>query len=346
MGRPRLRAFLFAAGFGTRLRPLTGFLPKALLPITGEPVMGHTLRRLAKLGCEAAMINLHHLGEHIPRELGRRYHGMPLLYSPEEEILGTSGGLWAARDFLRGADFGLLINGDALCDWPIAATVRRHRKAQAAVTLLLHRRKSEAALGGGVGIGEGGSIVQIRDFPAHGEVQSRHVFAGLHVLSPKVLDRLPEGPGDILEAFYKPLMEEGLPFQAAFTGKSWHDLGTPSRYLEASLERLPRRLLGFAQGNSLSPLASIADDAQIRKSAIEREAWIGEGAEIERSVVLGGAQIGGASRIRGSIIGPEVVIPPSSEIEGRMVIRIPTGHTPGPEESIMGNLSYTPVSAV
>ncbi|NJL29677.1 MAG: nucleotidyltransferase family protein, partial [Thermoanaerobaculia bacterium] len=131
---------MLAAGYGSRLRPLTSFVPKPLLPIGGQPVVGHTLRRLARAGCEAAALNLHHLAETIPRALGESYWGLPLVYSHELEILGTLGALWPLRDFLRRADVILLANGDSLCRWPLRRLVRHHLESAADATLLLHAR--------------------------------------------------------------------------------------------------------------------------------------------------------------------------------------------------------------
>ena len=116
----RIRGFVLAAGYGERLRPLTHFLPKPLLPIAGEPVIGHTLRTLAAARCEAVAVNLHHLPEAIPRQLGTSYHGLPLAYSFEEEIQGTLGALHPQLDFLAAADLVLLVNTERASTPPFA----------------------------------------------------------------------------------------------------------------------------------------------------------------------------------------------------------------------------------
>jgi len=343
MRRPRLRAFVLTAGYGTRLKPLTLFFPKPLLPICGKPAVEETLLQLARLGCEAAMLNLHHLPEAIPTELGRSQYGMPLLYSLEEEIQGTSGALVRGREFFSGADLVLLVNGDALIRWPWRALIRRHLRTGADVTLLLHRRPPEEALGGGIGVGGGGRVVRLRDFQAVGEVEGDHVFAGAHVVSPRVLERLAEGPGDIISDLYQPLLEEGALIQSLLTGRRWHDLGTPERYLEAGLDQLRSRLPWKKRRSHISPLAELSSAAVVQGSSVEAEAWVGEGAKIARSILLRGARVAAGSRIQDSILGPGVEIPSSSNIERRMVTRIPVSHKPGPKESIMGSLSYTPL---
>jgi len=135
--KPRIRALVLAAGEGTRLRPLTSFLPKPLLPVAGRPLIEHTLDRLAKVGCEAVAINLHHLGDAIRDHLGDDHQGMPITWSEErDERLGTLGALHPLRDFLRPAEVILLVNGDSLCAWPFSRLLRRHRDGGAAATLL------------------------------------------------------------------------------------------------------------------------------------------------------------------------------------------------------------------
>src|SRR3954451_2607453 len=96
----RIRAVVLAAGPGPRPRPLTSLTPKPLLPVRGVPILGHTLARLAAIGCEAAAVNLHHLGDQIRRRFGDAHAGMPLTWSEEPEILGTLGALFPLRDFL------------------------------------------------------------------------------------------------------------------------------------------------------------------------------------------------------------------------------------------------------
>src|SRR5207302_1697659 len=106
-----LHALVLAAGHGSRLRPLTEELPKPLLPVLGRPLIAHTLEALAAVGCAAVAINLHHLGEAIPRALGDRFAGMPLVYSREDPILGTGGALLPLRDFFAGSDPLLVVAG-------------------------------------------------------------------------------------------------------------------------------------------------------------------------------------------------------------------------------------------
>lgn len=323
MSSLRLRALVLAAGLGTRLRPLTFFLPKPLLPIAGEPVVGHTLRRLARAGCEAAALNLHHLAETIPRQLGTSYFGLPIVYSHEPEILGTLGALWPLRDFLRRADVILLANGDSLCRWPLRRLVRQHLQSGADATLLLHASADPAAFGGGVGIDADTRVVQLRDAQAVGRIAQRRVFTGVHALSPRLLDRIGPGVADSVGDLYLPLLAEGGKITSVSTRRPWLDLGTPARYLEAAT--------GWrAAPPTLSPLAEIGAEARISHSLVEAGVDVGEGAMVESSVLLAGARVGPGTRLRRCILGPGVVLPGATSFAEQMITGTPESivHTP------------------
>lgn len=330
------------AGKGSRLQPLTHFLPKPLLPICGEPVAGYTLRRLARIGCEAAVLNLHHLADQIPRHFGSSYYGLPLEYSREEDIQGTLGALFAPRRFLAAADLVLLVNGDTLCCWPLGRLIRQHRRSGAVATLLVHRRPPEDALGGGVGVGARGRIVSLRGSTPREKVLRKHLFAGLHILSPSLLQRVEEGPGDIIDGLYLPLLAEGAHLQAVVTRRRWHDLGTPSRYFAAVREAATSRLGRAWKNGYLSPLAEISASASLEGAVIEAGASLGENAKVESAVVLPGARVLAKCKIHNSIVGPGAHLPAATNVERRMINRLPLGYQPGDHETVMGDLVYTP----
>ncbi len=344
MNRPRIRALVLSAGFGTRLRPLTHFSPKPLLPVVGEPLVGHTLRQLAKIGCETAVLNVHHLADAIPEALGRIYQGMPLQYSEETEILGTLGALGPPRALLAEADIVVLVNGDSLCDWPWKRLLRQHLKRRADITLLVHRRSPEANLGGGIGLDASGAVVQLRDMEPLAEVASRHIFAGVHLLSPQILKRVPDGPGDIIADLYMPLLAEGKKLIGCITGRRWHDLGTPDRYLEACLEQVRHPWWKRRKERGLSPMASVAPGATLEGSVLEGDCRVDSGARVIRSLLLEGCRIGENSWIQDSIIGPGVQLPASTRVEKRMINRSTLAHQPAENETVMGDLIYTPLT--
>jgi MurNAc alpha-1-phosphate uridylyltransferase len=114
-----MKAMILAAGFGTRLRPITDSIPKPLLPVQGEPLIYHHLYRLKNAGFEQVIINLHHFGHYIQEAVGdgARF-GLRIQYTFETKILGTAGGVAHALPLL-GQDPFLLLSSDIFTDFPL-----------------------------------------------------------------------------------------------------------------------------------------------------------------------------------------------------------------------------------
>jgi mannose-1-phosphate guanylyltransferase len=259
-----------------------------------------------------------------------------------------------ARGFFQGADLIVVINGDSLCRWPLKKLLRTHRKGDAAATLVVSERADPQRLGGGIGVGEAGHVAFFRraqptpavDLEGNPEEIRRTVFAGAHTFTPALLDHLEgDGPADFVTDLYEPLLQEGIPIATLATNRDWHDLGTPGRYLEGVLDwvqgRRPKRLL--TRRNWIAEGASVAEDAEVSASAIESGAEVGAGATVEGSLLLPGARVGHGSTVRQAILGFDTVLPPGTYLEGRMVNPRRAGFTAGPDDSLLGDLVYTPL---
>ncbi|HVF58987.1 MAG TPA: NDP-sugar synthase [Thermoanaerobaculia bacterium] len=341
----RLRAVVLAAGLGLRLRPLTESVPKPLLPVAGLPVLGHTLARLAELGCEAVAINLHYLPDAIRGWFGDSFRGLPITWSEEPEVLSTLGALAPLRDFLRPADLVLLINGDSLCRWPLRKLLRRHRASGADSTLLLTRRADPARFGGGVGIDGEGRVVSFRaGGPVAGEAAAHHVFAGAHVFAPSLVAGVEARHADIVADLYQPMLAEGRPIATLLTARPWHDLGTPQRYLEGVLETVRGRWPRPLPRSWVAPEASLGAGAWLRDAAVETGAAVGPGARIERSLLLPGARVGEGCVLREAIVGFGVELPPGSWVECRVATPRRAGEELGEGQSAVGEVVYTPLA--
>lgn len=344
----RLRAVVLAAGHGNRLRPLTEFAPKPLLPVQGEPIISRTLGQLARLGCEAAAVNLHHMGEAIREHLGDSVEGMPLTYSPEEQLLGTLGALGPLEEFLRPADLVLVINGDSLCQWPLKRLVKKHRKSEAQATILVSRRVDPSPFGGGVRLDSNNHVTAFRG-PTGSTDKDRHrVFMGAHVVSPGLLDGIgKDQPSDFVASLYEPLVSRGGVVGAVETKRPWHDLGTPQRYLEGVRDWVGRRLLpGIGSQNWVCEGAQLATDVKLRRSAVERDCHINAGCYLEDSLLLPGARVSERCRVAGSILGFGVVLPPGTSVEARLVTTVRASSSPRPEDTVVGGLVYSPLTPV
>ena len=113
-----MKAMIFAAGLGTRLRPLTDNMPKALVPVAGKPMLQHVIERMKAAGFNEITINIHHFGEQIIDFVqANQQFGITIHISDERgELLDTGGGIKKARPFLDGDEPFLVHNADILTD--------------------------------------------------------------------------------------------------------------------------------------------------------------------------------------------------------------------------------------
>lgn len=357
----RFRALVLAAGYGTRLAPLTEAVPKPLTPVRGVTPLELTLDRLAAAGCEAAAINLHHLGGAIRERLAEappgRWRDMEIVFSEEPEILGTSGALAPLADFFSPADAAVVINGDSLCRWPIKKLLRRHKKRGTVATLLFTTQADPARFGGGVGIDKDG---RVRTFDPPGDRPDgperphrqhqqetelrRLVFAGAQVLSPDLIARVPEGRSETVPTLYRPLLADGARLAAVTTRRPWHDLGTPRRLRNAALGGGVRPWwIPGGRGSWIGPGARVEKGVRFAKTVVEAGAVVRAGARVRRCLILPGAVIESGARLGGCVIGYGATIPLGARVADRLICRWSADATLPAGASVLQDLIYAPL---
>src|SRR5262245_49495245 len=136
-----MRAMILAAGFGTRLWPLTVDRTKPAVPFLNKPLIAYSVEYLRRFDIRELVVNLHHEGESIRRALGNgELFGVQIHYSEEAEILGTSGALDHARHWFMDETF-VVMNGKVITDIDLAAALQTHRERNALATLVLKENK-------------------------------------------------------------------------------------------------------------------------------------------------------------------------------------------------------------
>jgi NDP-sugar pyrophosphorylase family protein len=228
-----MKAMILAAGFGTRLRPLTNEIPKPLLPVAGRPLIVWNLLLLKQHGITEIIINLHHLGHLIEKELGNGSAlGMRLTYSHEPVILGTGGGIKQAEAFFDRQPV-LVMNADTLLELDLSELIRAHQARQPIATLVL-RADPDAETWGPVEVDARQQVLRINKKGVLGvQAAATYMFAGVHVLDPRVLADVPSGrETSIIDAYVRALARGETIGGFPMTGY-WSDIGTPDRYAEA-----------------------------------------------------------------------------------------------------------------
>ncbi len=223
-----MKAFVLAAGFGTRLKPLTLTTPKPLITVQGVPLIFYTLALLKHSGITDVVINLHHLGEQIANTLqDGALFGMQISYSREDPILGTGGGIAKILPQMS-ADF-LVINADIITDFALKPFLKIHQNAKAMATLLLRPRPVGCDFGLVTCKDERvTSMLTEHGFASHTQTH----FTGVHLISQEQLQNFIKGRSlqpsfCIVNDVYKPcLVESGAALAAQLHNGLWEDCGT------------------------------------------------------------------------------------------------------------------------
>ncbi len=218
------KAFILAAGKGTRLKPHTDTMPKPMVPVAGVPIIGHTLRKLDKAGVKDVMVNLHHLPEVLENYL-KTVQRPQIHYSHEDALLDTGGGVQKVLPFFEGQDF-FMINGDALWVEGVngSALTRLGQTWDPARMdiLLLLQPVGQMTLTGGVGdydIAPDGRASRRKD------KGGSHMFAGVRITTPRIFDRNIGDAYSFLELMDR-AEAQGRLYGLIHDGE-WHHISTP-----------------------------------------------------------------------------------------------------------------------
>lgn len=229
-----MKGMILAAGFGTRLAPLTDTLPKALIPVAGVPMIRHAADALLRAGCTEIIVNAHHFAERVEQYFQRNSPGVPVRVLVERDILGTGGGLLNAAPLLEKEDVFLLYNADIALHAdlkPLLRTMSTQREAgeYPLATLLVNQRETRRALLFDAQLRFVGKEVWTEEGLIIPEDARRFGFCGIHAVSSDVF-RLGFATGfsDIFE-LYREGMRQGYSLFGVETAAYWTDLGTPER---------------------------------------------------------------------------------------------------------------------
>ena len=372
-----MKAMVLAAGLGERLHPLTTDRSKSTLSVLNRPLILRALQYLAPFGVQQVVINRHKHADSIALALlGQTPPEMTVRYSDEPEILGTSGGLRKAAENFRDETF-VVMNSDFLSDIDIGAAIQSHKKSGRPGTLVLTPAGKHFT---GVVKREpkSGRILSMhpapivpRDFSAPRQAQrpapkpisadetGPFEFAGLQLLEPAVLDRIPTGRrSDLVRDLYQPMVQEGK-LGAVLHHGFWWEFGTPERFLLGQIEILKmglgaiRKLLpfddiqegsikgpnmmmspGYVQSGTSSalidPTAQVSSNSSFEGGVvIGPRCRVAAGVRLTDSVLLDGAIVGEQSDLDRVVLGPGIQAPPHTRLfrcsigKGDAAIKVP-----------------------
>jgi mannose-1-phosphate guanylyltransferase len=319
-----MQAIVLVGGEGTRLRPLTEFIPKPALTLVDRPFLAYMVEWLAGHGVEEVVLACGFLPDVLRGALGEgEGFGARIRYVAEPEPLGTAGAIRFAADQL-GDDLDerfLALNGDVLTDLDLTALLRAHEQRQASATIGLHPVEDSAAYGL-VSRDSDGAVLEFLE--KTGELTPGEVNAGMYVLERSVLELIPAGePVSIERDVFPRLAGEGL--HGTLLDGYWMDIGTPERYLQATWDILEGTVETLVEptgpGMHVDSSAEIAEGAvlgprvvlgpgcrlesgvEVRESVLLEECAVEMGARVSRSILSAGATVATGAVLDDAVVG-------------------------------------------
>jgi len=235
-----MNAMIFAAGLGTRLKPLTNNLPKALAPFNGKPLLWHAIKSLEEIGISRIVINVHHFAELIKDYISSSKWQAEVLVSDESDLLlDTGGGLLKAQSLFIPNEPILLRNADIITSIDLESFIYSHRTNKNDATLLVQRRNTSRYLVFDENMNlcawknvKTNEIIEVRQ----ADITQDLAFSGMHIIEPHLLDQM----GDvrsfpIIKAYLELAQRNKIRGYSVADDVVWFDVGTIEKLKEAEL---------------------------------------------------------------------------------------------------------------
>jgi NDP-sugar pyrophosphorylase family protein len=332
-----MQALILAGGKGTRLRPLTVYTPKPVVPVCNRPFLLYQIDTLKRAGVTDVTLSLSYQPHKIEQQLGDGSDfGVRISYTFEPQPLGTAGAYKFAADLIR--EPTVVLNGDIVTDLDLRAALREHDERGAVATIVLAPDENPSVYGV-VETEADGRVRSFSEKPSADKVSVNTINAGTYILDPKVLDMIPADESYSFEYdLFPDLLKRGERFYAHVPdGAYWIDIGTPAHYLRVHHDILGGRVRGISLKNrrgvcdlatvaEIDELSLIADDCTIKPGAQIINSVLGEGvhveekARVENSVVWPHTRVGAGAHLSNAVVGRGCHIGRSAQVGAGAVL--------------------------
>jgi len=331
-----MKALILAAGFGSRLQPLTNELPKPLFPVLNQPILEHTLHFLSSQGIKEIAINLHHRPEKIIDYLGNgKDFGVALHYSKEEKILGTAGGIKKLQSFFQDETF-MVINSDVFADINLNDVLKFHKEKNSKLTLVVRQDPNMEKYKSIQRVEEGRIVHFLGTGIKNSDPVTQVMFTGIQIMEPDIFSRIPKDEFcGTTEDIFPGMIQDELPVYGFLHNGYWIDMGTRETYIQAQVDALDGKLSlkTFFSKNPEGPLVippvyigencEISQDAQIGPYAVLGDGCrVRSGAVVENSILWTGVTAGNNCSVQNSIVDEKVVIDSGTNVKNRSLSSI------------------------
>lgn len=304
--------------------PMTAGVPKPMIPMANQPLMANTVRLLARHGFTELIANLHYHGDQI-----RAYFrdgsdfGVSMHYSPEDELLGTAGGVKRCAWFLD--DTFVIVSGDALTDIDLTRLMEAHRRRGALATIALKEVPDVEHFG--IVITDGDQRIRsFQEKPRPEEALSQVANTGIYVFEPEIFQFIPEGFYDFGKQLFPRLVQMGSPFFGATIQDYWCDVGNLDTYRQAHADVLAGKVHANREGrllyNEEGRRVLLGEGSEVGKGVlfagsvvIGRGCRIEDDAAISDTIIWDNTIIGKGAVVRESVVGADCRVRPGSIVE-------------------------------
>jgi NDP-sugar pyrophosphorylase family protein len=316
-----MQALILAGGKGTRLRPLTVYTPKPIVPVLNRPFLLYQIELLRRAGIKDITLSLNYQPDKIEQVLGDGTdYGVNLGFITEPSPMGTGGAYKFAAASIR--ETTIVFNGDVLTDVNISKVIDFHRKKKAEATIVLTPVENPSAYGL-VETNDEGKVLRFLEKPKEEELAdltTNNINAGIYILEPSVLDLIPKGENRSFEYNVFPdLLKREKSFHAyILAGNYWRDIGNPKSYLNAHHDFLDGKIKNFkvekptnfevATTAIIDKSSIIGENCIIKPNAKILNSVIGEGVHVEEKAIIENSVIWAHTRISSSAYIKDAVI--------------------------------------
>ena len=323
-----MKAIIMAGGFGTRLRPLTINIPKPMVPIGNLPMMEHVVHLLKKNGFDDILSLIFYQSEAIKNHFkdGKKF-GVRMEYLLPDQDYGTAGAVRYAADFCN--ETVMVISGDVLTDFDLAAAFKFHKERKGDATILLTRMENPLAYGIVITNPED-RITRFLEKPSWGEMFSDTINTGIYILEPGTVRLIPPKTNfDFSQNLFPIMLQKKMNLLGKISDGYWRDVGNIDEYVNAhtdilegkvsihhDAERIERDGAVIYQGRNVA----IADNVSFAGTVLlGHNCRIGEGSTLTNTIVGDRVTIGEKTDIEGAVIWADAVIEPLVSISSAII---------------------------
>lgn len=317
MKNNRLKAMIMAAGVGSRLDPLTKFVPKPLVPVANRPVMDILLDNLKNIGINDVVSNTHYLADMIIDRYSNKFGDFNIQFIKEENLSGTAGGLKKCQFFFEQGDEFLVLSADGLSNADLKKGIDIHRKSQAIATIGIKQIPHEEVSHFGVVVtDDDGYIAEFQEKPSIEDAKSNFINTGIYIFDYRIFDYIPENTFyDFAKNVFPQLLKEHE-INTFEIEEYWTDIGTLEQYQQSNQDLFNGActfehgaVVTSGSGKYISQTLNIPHSMEfVGNSTIGKNCKFGENVVLENCIIWDDVVVEDGVKITNSVIASGSII--------------------------------------